>query len=265
MNGAADLSLFSMLMTLQLMLLTIFIVIRLKLGVSQKLIVSTIRMSVQLLLIGFFLEFLFQLNNWMLNLSWFMVMIIVAMYSVTDTSKLSLKIFALPVTLAFVIANFFVVMYFNFFIVGLKNVADAVYVIAIGGMILGNSLRANVVGLGDYYHALRKDESYYFYRLSLGAGKWEVLMPFARKSFVAAINPSLASMATMGIVSLPGMMTGQILGGSVPLVAIKYQIAIMVAILCATVLSILLSIFFTMPYAFEKSGRLKSNVFKQNL
>jgi putative ABC transport system permease protein len=69
----------------------------------------------------------------------------------------------------------------------------------------------------------------------------------------------------MGIVSLPGMMTGQILGGSVPLVAIKYQIAIMIAILASTVLSISLGILFTVGYSFHKNGTLKKEIFRTNL
>jgi len=76
------------------------------------------------------------------------------------------------------------------------------------------------------------------------------------------MNPTIASMATMGIVSLPGMMTGQILGGSVPLVAIKYQIAIMIAILASTVLSISFSILFTVRYSFYKNGTLKKEIFR---
>ena len=129
-------------------------------------------------------------------------------------------------------------------------------------MVLGNSLRANVVGLGDFYKSLRKDEHLYFYKLSLGATKYEALIPFAKRSFTAAINPTIATMATMGIVSLPGMMTGQILGGSVPLVAIKYQIAIMVAILTSTIISIGLSILFTVRFSFYQNGVLKKDIFK---
>ena len=106
-----------------------------------------------------------------------------------------------------------------------------------------------------------KDENLYFYKLSLGATKFEALLPFAKQSFIAALNPTIATMATMGIVSLPGMMTGQILGGSVPLVAIKYQIAIMVAILASTVLSILLSLVFTLRISIDKSGVLKKDYF----
>jgi putative ABC transport system permease protein len=132
--------------------------------------------------------------------------------------------------------------------------------IAIGGMLLGNSLRSNVVGLGDFYKSLQRDEQQYFYRLSLGATKFEALLPFAKQSFLAALNPTIATMATMGIVSLPGMMTGQILGGSVPLVAIKYQIAIMIAVLATSVLSIALSILTTARYSFQKNGMMKKGI-----
>jgi len=154
-----------------------------------------------------------------------------------------------------------VVLYFNYFIVHLDFIFDARYMIAIGGMVLGNSLRSNVVGLGDFYQSLNKEEQFYFYRLSLGASRFEAMLPFAKRSFTSALNPTIATMATMGIVSLPGMMTGQILGGSVPLVAIKYQIAIMVAILASTVLSIALSILFTVNYSFNKAGVLNKSIF----
>lgn len=262
MNGAQDLSLFSMLMCGVLLLIPFVVFWYFKLGLAKKLLVSTARMAVQLLLIGVFLEYLFRWNNWAINLLWFLVMLTVAVISVINNSKLSKKYFLWPMLVSFVAANLFVVLYFNFFIVRLDNVLDAKYMIAIGGMILGNSLRANVVGLGDFYQAIKKDENRYFYKLSLGATKYEALLPFAKKSFIAALAPTVATMATMGIVSLPGMMTGQILGGSVPLVAIKYQIAIMVAILASTVLSIALSIFLTSRNSFLPSGVLKKEVVK---
>jgi len=256
------LSLFSMLMCGVLLLVPLVVFWYFKLGMTRKLLISTLRMVVQLLLIGFFLEYLFRLNNWAVNVLWFLVMLTVAVFSVINNSKLSRSYFLWPMLVSFIAANLFVVVYFNFFIVRLDNVFDAKYIIAIGGMILGNSLRANVVGLGDFYQAIKKDENLYCYKLSLGATKYEALLPFAKKSFVAALNPTIANMATMGIVSLPGMMTGQILGGSVPLVAIKYQIAIMVAILAATVLSIAFSIFLTSRKTFLPSGVLKKEVVK---
>lgn len=264
MNGAQDLSAFSMLMCGLLMLIPLLVVWYFKLGLAKNLLISTLRMAVQLVLIGLFLEYLFVYNYWAVNILWFLVMITVAVLSVIKGSSLKIRHFGFPVLISFIIANFFVVFYFNQFIVQLDYVFDAKYMIAIGGMILGNSLRANVVGLGDFYKALRKDENFYFYKLSLGATKYEALLPFAKKSFVAAINPTIATMATMGIVSLPGMMTGQILGGSVPLVAIKYQIAIMIAILASTILSIALSIALTVRYSFQKNGIMKKDILRKN-
>ncbi len=261
MNGAVDLSIFSMIMSGVLLAIPLIVLWYLRTGIIKNLLISTVRMAAQLVLIGFFLEYLFRLNNWLANIGWFIVMICIAVISVVKNSGLKLNHFAKPLLLAFLFSNFFVVIYFNAFISNLDFIFEAKYMIAIGGMILGNSLRANVVGLGDFYKSLRKDEQTYFYKLSLGATKYEALLPFAKKSFMAAINPTIATMATMGIVSLPGMMTGQILGGSVPLVAIKYQIAIMIAILTSTALSIGLSILFTVRSSFHKNGVLKKNIF----
>jgi putative ABC transport system permease protein len=264
MNGAQDLSLFSMIMCGILLLVPLLGVWYLKLDIARNLLVSTLRMAVQLILVGFFLQFVFRYNNWLLNLVWFLTMIAVAAFSVIKNSNLKLHHFVIPVSLSFILSNFFVVLYFNYFIVNLNFILDAKYMIAIGGMVLGNSLRANIVGLGDFYQSIRKDEQLYFYKLSLGATRFEALLHFAKKSFLAAMNPTIANMATMGIVSLPGMMTGQILGGSVPLVAIKYQIAIMIAILASTVLSISLCLFFTVGKSFDKYGILHKAIFRNN-
>jgi len=264
MNGAQDLSLFSMIMCGILLLVPLLGVWYLKLDIARNLLVSTLRMAVQLILVGFFLQFVFRYNNWLLNLVWFLTMIAVAAFSVIKNSNLKLHHFVGPVSLSFILSNFFVVLYFNYFIVNLNFILDAKYMIAIGGMVLGNSLRANIVGLGDFYQSIRKDEQLYFYKLSLGATRFEALLHFAKKSFLAAMNPTIANMTTMGIVSLPGMMTGQILGGSVPLVAIKYQIAIMIAILASTVLSISLCLFFTVGKSFDKYGILHKTIFRNN-
>jgi putative ABC transport system permease protein len=262
MSETVDLSIFSMMMCGVLLLIPVLLVHYLKLGINRNLLISTVRMVLQLVLIGFFLEYLFKLNNGFINFGWFLVMIFVAVYSVINNSGLKYQHFILPVFLSLFIANLFVVIFFNTFIARLNFIFDARYMIAIGGMVLGNSLRSNVIGLGDFYKALNKEEQLYLYKLSLGASQFEAMLPFAKKSFTSALNPTIATMATMGIVSLPGMMTGQILGGSVPLVAIKYQIAIMVAILASTVLSIAMSILFTIRYSFKKSGVLRKSIFK---
>jgi putative ABC transport system permease protein len=72
----------------------------------------------------------------------------------------------------------------------------------------------------------------------------------------------LARVATMGIVTLPGMMSGQIIGGSSPATAIRYQIAVMVMIFVSGTLSSLLTLVFSINKSFNKFGVLKKNIFK---
>jgi len=93
MHGAQNLSEFSMLMCGLLLLIPLLGIWYLKLGMVKSLLISTIRMIVQLVLVGFFLEFLFRLNNWLLNSVWFLTMITVAVLSVIKNSNLRLKLF----------------------------------------------------------------------------------------------------------------------------------------------------------------------------
>ncbi len=218
-------------------------------------------MMLQLGLVGIFLEYVFELNNPFLNIGWFLFMVVVAAFSALKNSNLKPGKFIVPMFLSFAAANTAVLFYLNTVIVRLDNMFEARYVIALGGMILGNSLRGNIVGLNNFYTSVKKDTKTYLYRLSCGATPAEACLIYTRESIRLALNPIIATMATIGIVSLPGMMTGQILGGSPPLTAIKYQMIIMIAIVAAMTMSIMLSIFFTMRAGFDEYGILKRDIF----
>ena len=97
MKEAVDLSVFSMVMCGLLLLVPVLVANYLKIGVTRNLLISTLRMVVQLVLIGFFLGFLFELNNVFVNIAWFLVMIIAAVLSVINNSGLKIKLFVAPV------------------------------------------------------------------------------------------------------------------------------------------------------------------------
>ena len=124
-------------------------------------------------------------------------------------------------------------------------------------MILGNSLNHNIVGLSTYFDGLKqKKELYYFVLTNSGSQKLAV-RPFIQEALVKGVNPLLAGMSVMGLISLPGMMTGQILGGASPATAIKYQIMIMIAIFVGCVLSLTLSLWYANVKIFDKYGNVK--------
>lgn len=250
MNGE-EISYLSILSLLILVIPIIIINYRLSIKINKKILLGIGRMAIQLSLVGLFLQYIFDYNNAYINLLYLLFMIGVASYSTIKTCELQLKVFALPLLGAFVIANFLVVIFFNAFVVDLKNIFDAQYLIPIGGMVLGNSLSGNIIGLNSFYKAIKENKNEYFYVLSLSGSRYEALLPYFKNAILTSVNPTIASIETIGLVSLPGMMTGQILGGSVPLTAIKYQIAIMIAILVTRYFSVILAILFTMYKAFD--------------
>ena len=259
---APDISNFSLFLSFLLLVIPLVLSRYLQLGITKSTVSSVLRMSGQLFLVGVFLQYLFAWNNSLINVLWFMVMVVFATFSVVKESELNIKLFLLPTFISFALANSLILLYFNGLIINLTDLLDAKYLIAIGGMLLGNSLKGNVVGISNFYQNIKRDENRYLYNLALGANQLEVLLPYIRKSLNSALKPTIASMATMGVVFLPGMMAGQILGGMSPLVAIKYQIAIMIAIFVSTTISVALTIMFTVKASFSGYGILKKEVFK---
>lgn len=220
-------------------------------GITKKIFYALGRMAIQLSLVGIFLQYIFDVNNPLINFSYLALMIAVASFSAVKSCKLNITRFIIPLFLAFIVPNVIILLFFNTFVIKLDNLFSAQYMITIGGMLLGNSLGGNIVCINNFYNAIRKNKNEYLYSLSLNANKIEALKPYFKNAVLSSINPTIANIETMGLVALPGMMTGQILGGAVPFTAIKYQIAIMIAILIARYFSATLSIVFTAYNAFD--------------
>jgi len=261
--GSIDISTTSLLFAFILLIIPVFLIYIYKIGLIGSMFYSVIRMSIQLLLIGIFLKFLFEYNNVVLNLVWLAIMILVAVFSAVKNSNIKIEKILVPTFISFSFATYIIVFYLNFVVIRVDNIFDARYLIVLGGMLLGNSLRGNIIGISSSYNSIKKDSKRFMYILSLGASFHEAILPYLKNSLQLALKPTLASMATMGIVTLPGMMTGVILGGTSPDVAVKYQIMIMIAILSSTTASVVLTILMTLKICFTKYGLLKEDIFSK--
>jgi putative ABC transport system permease protein len=259
--GAQDLSILSLASLLIFLIPVIYINRRLKLAINKTLITSIVRMSVQLGFVGIYLEFLFKFNSPVLNTIYLLMMISIACHSIIRSCNLKFKLFFVPVFSSLLIPFTVILFFFNAVVVRIDNLFEAKYLIPIGGMLLGNSLRSIIIGLSNFYSGIQKDEKVYLYSISLFNNRIHALKPYFLQSFSAAIAPIIASMATIGLVSLPGMMTGQILGGSIPLVAIKYQIAIMLSIFYTEYFSTILAIVFSLKVGFNELDVLNQDIF----
>lgn len=256
-----DISLTALLYAFLLFLIPISLSLIYHLALIRPLVTATIRMSIQLALIGIFLKYLFVWNHPLLNILWLMVMILVAVVSAVRGSTMRVRTILMPIFIAFFLSTFLIVIFLNVCVIRLDHIFDARYLIVLGGMLLGNSLRGNIIGISSFYQTIRKDTKRFTYTLSLGASFQEAILPYLQDSIQLALKPTLAAMATMGIVALPGMMTGVILAGASPDMAIKYQIMIMIAIVVSTISSVFLTIMMTIRPCFSRYGILNPKIF----
>ena len=230
------------------------------LKISRNLLQTVIHMSLQLILIGYYLEVLFRLNNVWLNIGWLLVMMLIANITTLKRAHLGIARMLPGQSIAIGISFLTVLFYFLLVALRLSPWYDAAYLVTIGGMLLGGIMRGNVVALERFYSALQQRNREFMAMQLLGATPKEACKPFFVESMQAALMPHLANMATVGIVSLPGMMTGQMISGGSPLTAIRYQVAIMVTMFVAMELSSFLSIKFSIRKAFDERGNLKTDL-----
>lgn len=254
--GAEDISYLSLLLLALLVIPILYLNVKFKIRVNKRIIISILRMTIQLSLVGLYLEYIFKWNYWYVNLIYVFVMMSLAAFSIIKSVGLPYKKMIVPIFVAIMIPTVVMLFYFNIVVVKADYTLDAKYVIPIGGMILGNVLNGIIVGMNSFYKGIAASEKTYQYRLALGATAAQARAPYFREAVYATINPTIASIATIGLIALPGMMTGQILGGSEPFVAIKYQIAIMLIIFIVKYFTIVLALWFCSTTLFDRWDRL---------
>lgn len=263
MSGAHDIGNANMAYLLLLLMFPVLVIFLYRIRMFGALLTGIARMVAQLLLVGFYLHYIFVWNNLFLTLAWILVMAVVADFSVLSGCGLELRRFVWPLLAAMLLGTLVPLYVFVMLVIDAPTLFEASFSIPVSGMILGNCMRANIVGIKGFYDGVRKDENRYMLTLAQGASRSEALAPYIGESLSMALQPTLATMATIGLVSLPGMMTGLLLGGADPMVSIKYQIGIMVAIFSGTALTVWACLMFTLNGSFRADGMLDKRIFKE--
>ncbi|MGB5344162.1 MAG: ABC transporter permease, partial [Thermoanaerobaculia bacterium] len=132
-------------------------------------------------------------------------------------------------------------------------------------MILGNTLTGISLGLDRFTGALTQGRDRVELLLSLGGTRWEAALPAIREAARTGMIPILNSMTVVGIVSLPGMMTGQLLAGVSPVQAVKYQIVIMFLIASATALGTVGAVLLSYLRLFSKQHQFRFDALRDSL
>jgi putative ABC transport system permease protein len=246
---------------LELLLATLFIIgagavsIAMSLGLLRSLAIATLRTYLQLIALGFALTWIFRIDSVWIVLGVFLFMMLmtaqILLKRVTQKPpNLYLSTF-LAVFLSGVVVTFSV----TGLIIQVEPWYDPRYVLTIGGMILGNSMNGIALTLERLFDDMKKRVDEVNLALAFGGTPWEAALPSIRIALNAGLTPTINSMSAVGLVSIPGMMTGQLLAGADPVKAAKYQIIVMLMISAATALSSMCSIYLVYKRAFDSEWR----------
>jgi putative ABC transport system permease protein len=215
----------------------------LKLGRRKEFWVAAVRMTVQLVLAGYFLELVFRQQHILVSLLVLFAMQFFALMTVYGRLKGKieprLKKMLAPALFA---GTTLPLAYFMIVIIAADPWYAPRYFIPIAGMTVGNSMTGITLGTERLAQAFSSGRARIEESLMLGASPRAAAGNYLSDAFNAAVIPTVNSMLGMGIIFLPGMMTGQILAGVSPLDSIKYQIVIMMGILGSVGLTVYLII-----------------------
>ena len=206
----------------------------LRLDLEKKLALAALRTIVQLLLIGYVLQWVFALNVWYVVLAILALMTLIAGRASSQRSALRYGGIGIDGVLSVWGSAWLITAVALFTILRIHPWYQPQYAIPIMGMILGNTLTGVSLGLERITEELQSRRDQIETLLALGATRWEAFRLPAQQAVRAGMMPMINAMSVVGIVSLPGMMTGQVLAGQGPAQAIRYQIVIMFLIAAAS-------------------------------
>lgn len=208
---------------------------------EKEIMIATFRMTVQLVLVGYILAWLFENKHPLYTILVVIVMLAFSIYNIFNRVRESLNpALKKTIALSMGIGTLVSILYFILVVLTLSPWYDPVYFIPIAGMIIGNSMTGISLGVTRLVEGMRTQKHLVESALMMGATPKVAAKFIADGAFDSAILPTINSMVGMGIVFLPGMMTGQILSGVSPVTAIEYQIAIMLGIVGSVALTVIL-------------------------
>ncbi|MBW4537652.1 MAG: iron export ABC transporter permease subunit FetB [Myxacorys chilensis ATA2-1-KO14] len=240
-----------------LILINVILSVVLQLGLERRLAIASVRMIVQLLLVGYVLEWVFTLRNplWVLLVA--LAMTAMAGASAVDRTRRRFKRIYWNSFFSILTSSFLVTGLAVSGIIRVEPWYDPQYIIPLLGMVLGNALTGISLALDRFTEDLvsRREQIEAF--LALGATRWEAAHKPIQEALRTGMIPTINSMLVMGLVSLPGMMTGQILAGASPIDAVRYQIVIIFMIASGTALGTIGVVLLTFQVLFSQEHQLR--------
>ncbi|KAA8817832.1 ABC transporter permease [Bifidobacterium callitrichos] len=208
-----------------------------RMGIGRSLMWSACRALLQLCAMGFVVGYVIRADNVLLVFATIGVMLVAAVQITLSRAKGVPKGLAGPVLLSLTITMLLMIALVTELVVRPHPWYAPQLVVPLTGMLLGNTVSALAVGLSRFYESMDERRDEIDTMLALGATAWEAARPSIVSSIRLGLLPTMATLASCGIVTIPGMMAGQVIAGGDPLEAAKYQFVVFAAIASLTLVA----------------------------
>lgn len=224
-----------------------------RLGVGKELLISALRSFVQLMAVGYVIQFVFDLERLPYQLLLLLAMTTVASFTARGRAKAVKGAFALSfISILAGVASTVGVM----LALGIIDTSP-IYLIPLGGIMIGNCMNAVSLGLDRMSSEAKDKRGMIEAALSLGASPQKSIEGLVRKSVRASLIPIMNTMKVIGLVHLPGAMTGMLIAGAEPMEAAKIQLIVMYMITASVSVAVLVSSLFIHRALFNRAWQLR--------
>lgn len=235
-----------------LMLIPMIISYKEKLGLEKEILISAIRAVIQLVIVGYVLDIIFGINNPIVIMILVLVMCLNASLNIVKRGQNIKNVFIISFISILTGASITLLI---LVLSGAINFSPS-QIIPISGMIISNSMVAIGLSYKNLNTSFEIRRAEVETKLSLGASIKEASKDILRESIKVATTPTVESAKTLGIVSLPGMMTGLILGGISPITAVKFQIMVTFMIMASSFIATLISTYLAYKSFYNERSQL---------
>lgn len=256
-QGVINLSLSQMALSYAFIIIAILLTSLNGINRNKELVISVVRMTIQLTIAGFILVYIFDSKSFIFTFLMLLFMEASAIFNIIRPRINLIPKTVIPtIAAAMAIASISSLIFFIVFVIKPEPLYNPQYLIPIGGMIIGNTMNGIALALQSILSSIDNQREKIEGSLMLGATPKMAMDEINKDAFDLAIMPTLNSMKNMGLITLPGMMTGQILGGVDPTIAIKYQIAVMTIITSSVAIGVFIFLKFSTNKFFNKEKQL---------
>ncbi len=226
-----------------------------RLGLGKDLLKGTVRSFLQLMAVGYVLKIVFDLERLPYQMLLLVVMVTIAAFTARGRARsmqhgFAISFFSILCGLGSTLG----------IMLGLRIInTEPTYLIPLGGMIIGNSMNAVSLGFERISSEVKTRKGEIEAALSLGTTPQRAIEPIVKKSLRASLIPLMNLMRIVGVVQLPGAMTGMLLAGAKPIEAAQIQLIVIYMLGASVTISVLVSSFFTYRGFFNKAWQLVLN------